>query len=322
MTWLRSRSEGFWFVSAAFGIMVAGGLVSWIFWEELHHKQDGFPITIRNLGLVIGGFIAILLAIWRSRVAEKQADTAQRQAENATKTASATERQVTLALESFLDKRYAEGVRMLGSDTAFIRSAGVDTVDRLARDHPEKFHVPVTRQLCEFVRDLANAGGSRQEARIAITVIGSRNADVIAREIEAGYKLDLPGVDLHSLNLTGANLTRGDLMRANLSDTHLWNARLSECKFAGAYLTDAILYDADVSGAAFSIDGHYPVVGLTQAQLDSACAEPTNPPKLEGLRDPDTGAALTPPSNRPNMLQELEASLDQATKATETGRES
>ena len=50
--------------------LVVGVALSWSFWEELRGKQDSLSTTVRNIGLVIGGAIAILLAVWRSKVAE------------------------------------------------------------------------------------------------------------------------------------------------------------------------------------------------------------------------------------------------------------
>ena len=39
-------------------------------------------------------------------------------------------------------------------------------------------------------------------------------------------------------------------------------------------------------------DGKIPATGLTQAQLDTACANPKTPPMLEGLMDAETGEPL------------------------------
>ena len=60
---------------------------------------------------------------------------------------------------------------------------------------------------------------------------------------------------------------------------------------------------ADFTGNAFSSSSPKPdpdratalgraAAGLTQAQLDSAIADPENPPKLEGVLDAETGEQL------------------------------
>ena len=56
---------------------------------------------------------------------------------------------------------------------------------------------------------------------------------------------------------------------------------------SGAYLTNA-----NLSGAKFSFRGDDPAKGLTQSQLDSARADPDNPPNLEGVVDAETGKPL------------------------------
>ena len=55
--------------------LLAGVLLSAIFWGW--PKSESNASTIRNVALVGGGVVAVLLAMWRSMVAERQADTAQ-----------------------------------------------------------------------------------------------------------------------------------------------------------------------------------------------------------------------------------------------------
>ena len=123
----------------------------------------------------------------------------------------------------------------------------------------------------------------------------------------------LEGVDLSYSSLNEANLSRAMLQfvvltdaylgRANLSRAVLTKATLSHSKFLNSDLTNsylcgaevpgAIFKDATVSGANFSsIDPslaiHSTRCKLTQAQLDEARSDPTNPPKLNNLLDPDT----------------------------------
>ena len=73
---------------------------------------------------------------------------------------------------------------------------------------------------------------------------------------------------------------------------------LSEAVFWGADLSEAVLWKANLSGADFcgararSAAYRTPAYGLTQAQLDEACADPANPPKLKGILDAGTGEPL------------------------------
>ena len=67
---------------------------------------------------------------------------------------------------------------------------------------------------------------------------------------------------------------------------------LSDAKLYGTILSDTNLSGSDLSGAKLSLDGKLPVFGLTQVQLDEACADPNNPPKLDGVLDAETGEQL------------------------------
>ena len=67
--------------------------------------------TIRNIGLVLAGLVALPLALWRSLVAQRQAEAAQRQA--------------FTAQEGLANDRYQKGAEMLGSDVLSVRIGGI-----------------------------------------------------------------------------------------------------------------------------------------------------------------------------------------------------
>ena len=69
-----SLSAGHLPSAGAVGVQLASVLLSGIFWGWL--KSESNASTIRNVALVVGGVVAGLLAMWRSMVAERQADTA------------------------------------------------------------------------------------------------------------------------------------------------------------------------------------------------------------------------------------------------------
>ena len=96
-------------IVAIFGI---GLVLSWLYWSDLHGVNDVRSTTIRNLGLVIGGTMAMVLAIWRSIVAERQAETAQ---------------------GSLHNERYQKGAEMLGSVVLAVRLGGIYALQRLAQ---------------------------------------------------------------------------------------------------------------------------------------------------------------------------------------------
>ena len=79
----------------------------------------------------------------------------------------------------------------------------------------------------------------------------------------------------------GADFSGTDLSLAQLPYADLTDALLIQTN-----LTRAVLDCTNLTGA--SLLG---VRGLTQVQLDQACADPTNPPSLDG-DDADTGEPL------------------------------
>lgn len=85
-------------------------VVSVFFWDE---TED-----VRNVGLVVAAVIALPVAIWRSRVAEQQADTAHL---------------------DLLDGRFQHAVEMLGSSVPAIRVTGMNALRRLAAEYPDSY---------------------------------------------------------------------------------------------------------------------------------------------------------------------------------------
>ena len=110
-------------------------------------------------------------------------------------------------------------------------------------------------------------------------------------------KANAAGARLIGAKLIGANLTEAYLTGAHLTGAHLTGAKLiganlSRANLVAAYpnfanFTDANLTDANLTGALL-----IGAKGLTQVQLDQACADPDNPPNLGSLRDAETGAQL------------------------------
>ena len=338
-------------------------------WNWLRNTSNGMEsgsTTVRNLGIVFGGFVAICVAIWRGVVADRQAKTAQYQAE--------------ISWRSLLHERYQKGTDMLLREDISVRLVGIHELQNLAEVEPERYHLAMTRVLCTFVKHptkdegyMATLKASKQhllqrraDVQAALTAIGNRSDAAAELERRENYRInlagaflvraDLAGADLTDVDLNGANLTEADLTGAhlagvNLTGTHLAgadldrraklvgaklgrknlpeaikddprldeviepirnNTKLDEIFLDGADLTKAdlaraFLINADLTGVSLegsnlagadllganlsgaSLNG---VKGLTQDQLDQACADFDNPPKLAGTHDSETGVPL------------------------------
>jgi uncharacterized protein YjbI with pentapeptide repeats len=77
------------------------------------------------------------------------------------------------------------------------------------------------------------------------------------------------------IRLVSANLSLTNLFGARLSGADLSDANLEGATFVGAYLGGARLGGAVVNGANFSGAELADAIGLTQAQLNTACGDET-----------------------------------------------
>ena len=345
--WLAHRAgdRGVGVVLVAIGVAMAGGLAtvliydpSWLTGTESGGQpgNESRSTTIRNVGLVGGGAIAILIAYWRSRLAQ----------------------------QDLLNKRYQDGAAMLGNDVLAVRLAGIYALERLAKDHPWEYHVQIMKLLCAFVRnptadDEGEADAVREDVQAAMDAISACHAHQLRLEKQAKYRLDLHGAvlrvvslpdadlshgllagvklshanlrrsTLHRADLSDADLTRAMLINADLTEAMLISTALVSADMTASKLTDALLVRANLTGAdlcnanvggaefiganltgtKFARSPHLIVgdpeitkaTGLTQEQLDSARADPDNPPWLYDLVDPrtDPPEPLRPPSRPP-----------------------
>ena len=256
------------------GILVIVGVAaaartdrSWI----LNHHEE-----LRNLALVAAGAIGVLLAIWRARVAEHQAETARR---------------------SLLNERDQKAAEMLGSPLLSVRLGGIYALQNLAAEHPRHYHLGIMNQFCAFVREATNTQPSpapagtdpgptptstrdsastrpvHEDVRAVMdSIAGRSDAGIEVEQRENRFRLDLRGAnlrewrfseanlfeanlseaDLSEADLRGANLSWADLSEANLSGTKLSRADLRRAKLPGADLRGAKLLEADLSGADLS----------------------------------------------------------------------
>ena len=108
---------------------------------------------------------------------------------------------------------------------------------------------------------------------------------------------NLSGTTLSFADFSGsilrqAKLSSAKLPLSNLSGATLDEADLSSADLHAADLSEATLYGTILSGTDFSHNAQAPAKGLTQDQLDGACAADDNPPNLARVVDVRTGRGL------------------------------
>ena len=238
-------------------------IVSILFWDSWRGEESG-GTAIRNLVLVLAAIIGLPLAIWRSKVAEHQAETAQR---------------------GLLNERYQKGAEMLGSDLSAVRIGGIYALARLAGEHPGDYHLQIMSLLCAFLHhhpavEKENQNPEekfREDFWIIIQVIVARSAAQIEIEKAEKYRLDLRELNLTNAKLTNADLTNADLMWADLSGAWLGEANLANADLFGACLSGAHLKDCK---------------GFTQEQINQTNVHNGKLPNLESVVDAKTGKPI------------------------------
>ena len=357
--WIRTLPDSSMFWITLLGIVLVSGILAlflgWSWIRSGSNETEPNSTTIRNVSLVIGGVLALVFAVWRSAVAQRQAETAQR---------------------GLLNERYQRGAEMLGSDALSVRVGGVYALSHLAEEHPEQYHVPVMELFCacachptgqfrttDAEREIVTEMGPEQDhhdpypmlradVQSVMAAIGTRDKRRINLENRSGYRLNLRHADLRGGRLPNVNLAYADLTGAKLSGVNLWDAKLYQAKlidadlscppntkedrdyaitglaleavnqspitvmiyvdlsdtdlsgadlsnvslacanFSGAQLYGTVFSGADLSQARFSMGGQNPADGMTQTDLDEACADTRIGPELEGVDDPETGEPL------------------------------
>lgn len=292
-TWRFFRS---WYFAAAIvfiAVPVIGGIGftfwSWEWLQKSDPSGESNSTTLRNAALIVAGFLALAFAAWRGKIADSVSKTGQRGLQN---------------------ERYQKGAEMLGSSVLATRLGGIYALQRLVQEDPGRYHIQIMLLLCSFVRHPSDddttlryhRSNTREDVQSAMHAIGTcRKSDAALRlEQEEGYRLDLTNADLRGANLSNINLAyadlaHADLQRANLAHTNLTSADLLQARVEGATLTGARLDNTNVSNARLgpyvSSTSIRVLSGLTQEQVDSACADPDLPPHLEATNS-WTGEAL------------------------------
>ena len=241
--WLKSSP--FWFGMAGLLVLLVGGTATWWWWDFLHSSSPGTTAstTLRNMGLLVGGGLAAVFAIWRGWVAEQQSITARRQAD--------------IANQILLNERYQRGAEMIGSPALSVRMAGIYALQRLAEESPKQHEDQIVRLLCSFVRNhTENDEEFRERFKRVSRTDKATPEDVQAAlaairdrcQIEKIQKRPLAfRVDLGGASIVGCDLTDMDLSYAILDQ-----ARLNSCNLSGSILSDAELSQTDFSGAEIS----------------------------------------------------------------------
>ena len=279
-----------WLVITTFlGVLTFVAVVVTMVWDNLGDPIDASRAeAVRNLALVAGGIVALIIAVWRSRAAQDQ---------------------VRVSERDRLDRRFYTGVSLLSQKEVVSRLAGIRMLGQLAKLEPNLFREDVTRILCEFAcnptaidKSDAEAAGvlprfladdsvddgdrraainvsRREEIEKAIGVVSDCNTAAMIEHPDTKLELNLPGLALHNakleqVNLSGADLRGARLVGVNFSSADLSGAKLASSRLLSAKLNGANLTQADLTKATLSLvdlqDAQLADADLSYAELDGA----------------------------------------------------
>ena len=129
-----------WWITVWTVTLVIAAGAAWVACPAWLTGGESASTTLRNLGLILGAAIGLPLAVWRSAVAERQAEAAHRQSD--------------AAMQILLNDRFQKAAEMLGNtDVESVRIGGIHALARLASEYPGSFHIPVMQLFSAFVVD-------------------------------------------------------------------------------------------------------------------------------------------------------------------------
>ena len=216
-------------------------------WLLKHHE------VLRDVILIFAVPLGLYFAHRRITTADKQARTADQQAE--------------IAMKNHLADAYTRAIDQLGKNgEEAVQLGGLYALEKIA-DSNESYYRQIIEVLCAFIRLTAGPVDKKppklvgrkspapSEEKVgltvqtALTILGRRNLDFGKLPQNSAVKIDLAGIKLCNANFYKANLSKADLREANLSEANLSGASLIGANLSGADLSMASLIEANLREA-------------------------------------------------------------------------
>lgn len=188
---------------------------------------------------------------------------------------------------------------LLGKDVQAVMDAiGDRSKEGIGLENKESFNLDFSSANLNglMLKDADLSSANFREASLSHTDLWGSNLFKAQCQNAKFYCSGLVGVNLSGAFLEGANLANASLSNAKLCGSELVMANLSDAFLKNADLSGANLLNTNLSGAklCYPCNGNRsPVKGLTQEQLNQACADLNNPPRLHDcVLDATTGKPL------------------------------
>ena len=169
----------------------------------------------------------------------------------------------------------ANSIRLLDLRGADLRQADLTNLD-LSVVPPTEFHRIVGGSFGVPTKGAVLSHADLSQARLSLVKMPCCLCD---------------GTNFTSADLIGAELREATFLQADLRSASLAAADLAGAKFIHSNLRNVWLKETNLSGVEFS-ETSPGATGLTQEQLDEACADPDVPPQVGNVFDVATGERL------------------------------
>ncbi|WP_179380282.1 pentapeptide repeat-containing protein [Jannaschia marina] len=218
---------------------------------------DGGPMDsalVRNLGLLLVALFGAPFLVWRTMVAQRQADTAD---------AALLNEKIRDAATGLSARRQVSGddERDRWEDDVVARVRAIDTLEALAGERPDEAR-RIERLLASYVRgtfparslepteELERRKAPRLDLQAAVSALGRLHGVLVARG-EVDYRLDLRTCDFDGVDFSDGNFFAADLAGSRMEGAVFQSAIFDGCRLWGCLLNYGAFHGANFKGAKF-----------------------------------------------------------------------
>ena len=211
------------------------------------NQNESNSAILRNLVLIIAPVVALILALWRLSIADRQSKIANLQQKS--------------AQQHFLNDRFQKGIDMLVDPSLTIRLGGIASLQNLSLESMENHHLqimglfshfvryppkyaddePKSLQFKHFEKENLPYNTERIDINEVLEYLGQRGNKEREFEQIKNYILDFRYADLSHVNLED-----GDWSSTNMSFVNLKKAIIKDCNFENAVMNYADLTRTDL----------------------------------------------------------------------------
>ena len=226
------------------------------------NQNESNSAILRNLVLIIAPVVALILALWRLSIADRQSKIANLQQKT--------------AQQHLLNDRFQKGMEMLVDPSLTIRLGGIASLQKLSLESIENHHLQIMGLFSIFVRyppkladnepepilfeqfeqENLSYNTQRVDIQTILEYLGQRGKKEREFEKLENYILDFRHVDLSfayiidsnwsSTNFSSVLLRKAVIIECNLEQAVMSDANLFQTQFRKCILTNAILHYANM----------------------------------------------------------------------------